>query len=226
MLKLPLDGSIAAVQTSRNEERSRKWLGKLIRLNPATGRGQCRGKAPHKPVLLLCLLDMAEAEELPARTFTRTAGLVLRFKTFGALVSERWSTRLDLRMPFFHLKTQGFWDGFTMEMSPAQSPESCFVCELNDEFFDLMGDSDFRLKARLLLVSRYFEPRERVALLESLGLCVDSTDRSAPHPALSPVEAERAGLMLNEEAEDVARKKGRSGRFAVRWYRSTSTLAR
>lgn len=35
----------------------RKWLGKLTRLNPASGRGQWLGKAPHKPLLLLCLVD-------------------------------------------------------------------------------------------------------------------------------------------------------------------------
>jgi hypothetical protein len=52
-------------------------------------------EAPHKPLLLLCLLDMAEAGELVGRTFTRTAGLVLRFKSYGALMSERWPTRLD-----------------------------------------------------------------------------------------------------------------------------------
>jgi putative restriction endonuclease len=181
-----------------------KWLGKLTKLNPASGRGQCRGKAPHKPLLLLCLVDMAESGELQARSFTRTAGLVLRFRTYGALVTERWPTRLDLRMPFFYLRTQGFWKGFTLEMASAQSPESCFVCELNPEFFQLLSDADFRLKARLLLVSRYFEPRERVALLESLGLCVDRAERNEPR-------MER----LNEEAECAARRKGRSARFAV-----------
>src|SRR5512138_671502 len=129
---------------------AKKWLGQLTRLNPASGRGQCRGKAPHKPLLLLCLVDMAEAGELPGRTFTRTANLVLRFKEYGALVSERWPTRLDLCMPFFYLKTQGFWQGFTLEMAPAQSPELCFVCELNEEFFELLENADFRLKARLL----------------------------------------------------------------------------
>ncbi len=182
----------------------KKWLGKLTRLNPASGRGQCRGKAPHKPLLLLCLIDMAEAGELPGRTFTRTANLVLRFKEYGALVSERWPTRLDLRMPFFYLRTQGFWQGFTLEMAPAQSPESCFVCELNAEFFDLLGDADFRLKARLLLISRYFEARERVALLESLGVCADGMEK-----------AERKMYELKEEAEEGARRKGRSARFAV-----------
>jgi len=72
-------------------ELARKWLGKLTRPNPAAGRGKCRGKPPHKPLLLLCLLDMAEAGELAGRTFTRTAGLVLRFNSYGALVAEgRW----------------------------------------------------------------------------------------------------------------------------------------
>ena len=82
-----------------NAEQAKKWLGRLTRLNPASG--QCRGKAPHKPLLLLCLVDMAEAGELTGRSFTRTANLVLRFKEYGSLVSERWPTRLDPRMPFF-----------------------------------------------------------------------------------------------------------------------------
>jgi putative restriction endonuclease len=194
----------------------KKWLGKLTRLNPAAGRGQCRGKAPHKPLLLLCLIDMAEAGELTGRTFTRTANLVLRFKECGALVSERWPTRLDLRMPFFYLRTQGFWQGFTLEMTVAQAPESCFVCELDENLFELLGDADFRLKARLLLVSRYFEPRERVALLESIGLCADGIET-----------AERRACELNEEAEESAKRKGRSARFAVQVvsrYRFTCAL--
>ena len=185
-------------------EIAKKWLAKLTKLNAATGSGKCRGKAPHKPLLLLCLLDLAEAGELVGRTFTRTAGLVLRFKSYGALVSERWPTRLDLRMPFFYLRTQGFWQAFTLEMTPAQSPESCFLCELHEEFFDLLADADFRLKARLLLVSRYFEPRERVALLESLGLCAAGMEK-----------IDRKISVLNEEAEEAARKKGRNARFAV-----------
>ena len=53
-------------------------------------------------------------------------------------------------------------------------------------------------------MSRYFEPRERVALLVSLGLGVDGADRNEPCIAA-----------LNKEAEEAARKKGRSARFAV-----------
>ncbi len=197
-------------------ELEKKWLGKLTKLNAATGSGKCRGKAPHKPLLLLCLLDMAEEGELGGRTFMRTAGLVLRFKSYGALVSERWPTRLDMRMPFFYLRTQGFWEAFTLEMTPAQSPESCFVCEQHGEFFELLSDADFRLKARLLLVSRYFEPRERVALLESFGIVGNrKAEIRKAEMGLSASEAARVGARLNEEAEAAARKKGRSARFAV-----------
>jgi hypothetical protein len=80
-----------------------------------------------------------------------------------------WLTRRDMRMPFSHLRTQGFWQESTLEMTTAQSPESCFACEMKEEIFELLGGADFRLKARLPLVSRYFEPCEGVALLVSLG---------------------------------------------------------
>lgn len=141
------------------DARTRHWLGRLTQLRPATGRGQTRGKAPHKPLLLLCLIDMAEAGAgLSGRTFARTPSLVLRFRTYGTLVADRWPAKLDLRLPFFHLSTQKFWTAHTADMRPATSPDDCAVCELDRDFHALLADPDFRLKARLLLISRYFEP--------------------------------------------------------------------
>jgi hypothetical protein len=51
-----------------------------------------------------------------------------------------------MRKPFYHLSTQQFWRPFTMEMTPALSAESCFLCELNEEFFELLGNADFRTR--------------------------------------------------------------------------------
>jgi putative restriction endonuclease len=76
-----------------------RWLGKLMRLNPATGRGACHGKAPHKPLLLLALIDLAESGELTTRSFTRSPGLVLRFRSYGSIVADRWPSRLDIPDP-------------------------------------------------------------------------------------------------------------------------------
>src|SRR5947209_20016304 len=83
-------------------------------------------------------------------------GLMLRFKSYGSLVADRWPTRLDMRMPFYYLSNQGFWRASTMENAAPRAPESCFLCEMDAEFFALLANPDFRLKARLLLVSRYF----------------------------------------------------------------------
>jgi putative restriction endonuclease len=157
---------------------------------------------------------MAEAGEVTSRAFTRSAGLVLRFRSYGTIVADRWPTRLDYRMPFYHLSTQGFWEALDSAMRSASSPESCVVCEMNPEFFDLLGDVGFRLKARMVLVSRYFEPAEQAGLFESLGLQVK--------PDFIP-KAER---VLNE-AMEAAKRKGRSARFAVRVvaeYRYTCAL--
>ena len=190
------------------------WLGKLTRLNPATGRGACHGKAPHKPLILLSILDLAQSGEFTSRTFTRTPALALRFRTYGTIVADRWPTRLDLRLPFYHLHKQSFWRAFTAEMQPAASPETCVVCEMHPEFFELLADADFRLKARIVIVSKYFDPAERIALFESLGL-----------------QAGSRGALLKErvvkEAAEAAKCKGRSARFAVRVvaeYRYTCAL--
>ena len=157
---------------------------------------------------------MAEAGEFPARAFAPSPGLVLRFRSYGALVAERWPTRLDLRLPFFHLSTQKFWEAFDAEMRQAGSPETCAVCEMHPEFFDLLADAGFRLKARVVLITKYFEPTEQIALFESLG--IQGGNGNLPPTA-----------RVMEEAEEAAKRKGRSARFAVRVcseYRYTCAL--
>jgi putative restriction endonuclease len=117
-------------------------------------------------------------------------------------------------MPFFHLSTQGFWEPLTAEMYRASSPESCAVCEMHPEFFGLLADPTFRLKARMILVSRYFDPEEKIALFETLNLQTGGREES-------PV------LRVLEEAEEAAKRKGRCARFAVRViseYRFTCAL--
>lgn len=196
------------------DEHAKLWLAKLTKLNAATGRGDCRGKAPHKPLLLLCLLDLVESGELPSRAFARSPGLVLRFRSYGSIVTDRWPTRLDLRLPFFHLSSQNFWEPLDAEMRRARSPESCAVCEMNREFFDLLADPGFRLKARMVLITKYFEPSERVALFESLSIQHTESSMNAANRVL-------------EAATEAAKRKGRGARFAVKVcseYRYTCAL--
>jgi putative restriction endonuclease len=192
------------MQNTIREQAAKRWLAKLAKLNPAHGKGSCTGKAPHKPLLLLCLLDMAEAGEIVSRSLVRTAGLIVRFKSYGAIVIDRWPTRLDVSLPFYHLSTQGFWEALTADMQRATSPETCLVCDLNPEFFELLSDPGFRTKARVVVISKYFSDAEKIALFAGLGL-------SAEYGSGSPT----SGIIL-QEAVEAAKRKGRSARFAVR----------
>lgn len=181
-----------------------QWLGKLPRLRAGNGKltDGVSGPAPHKPLLLLSILDLADSGKLPGRVLTRTPELVLRFRELGTLVADRWPTRLDLRLPFYHLKTQGFWQAFTAEMTPAQSSETCAVIELHPEFFALLADRDFRVKARLVLVSHYFTEPEQAALFEFLGLALGHATKTADQALAQALAA--------------GRRKGRGARFQVR----------
>jgi len=210
-----------------------RWLAKLTALRPAIGRGlpaenrgqkpevnrsenpqEMSGPAPHKPLLLLSLIDLAAEGELPGRSLTRTPDLALRFRSYGTLVAERWPNRLDLKLPFFHLSSQGFWTPLAIGRERATDPEHCVACELDPEFHGLLADPEFRLQARQVLISRYFEPVEQVALFETLGI---------EGRALG---ADAAGKVLAKAMAN-ARRKGRSARFQVRVvddYRHTCAL--
>lgn len=190
------------LETKNNEAAALHWLGKLTRLNPASGRPPCYGKAPHKPLLLLTILDMVEDGEFLGHTFARTAGMVLRFRSYGSITADRWPTRLDLRMPFYYLKSQDFWTTHTADMRPATSPESCALCEMNPDLFALLVSPEFRLKARMILVTKYFDRDEQAALFEMLGLHGTAT-------------REGTAKKLLAEASEVAKRKGRCARFAV-----------
>ena len=68
------------------------WLRLLTRLNPyrenARGPGAARF-APHKPLLLLALVDAAEAGELIEPRTVLTAGIRLRFNALWQIVVAR-----------------------------------------------------------------------------------------------------------------------------------------
>ena len=88
------------------------------RLNPNIKNSKGTGKAryaPHKPLLLLCIIDLAEAGEIDPPLLFKTPGLRLRFDSYYAISQPRWRNRITLDLPFHHLSTQGFWQALTKE---------------------------------------------------------------------------------------------------------------
>ena len=177
------------------------WLNKLRKLNP--NRSKAKGAAPHKPCLLLSLLDMAQDGELQEPTLQRIPSLHVRFNAFSSIALPRWGGKVDLSYPFFYLKSQGFWQALNNERRPSTSVEVTQSIQLDPEFLALMQDADFRRSARIILVETYFPPAERIALYALLGV-----------PAQTQ-EFQRELHLLNTDTATQAVKQGRSARFGV-----------
>ena len=66
------------------------------------------GKAPHKPVLSLTLIELIEQQIITENRITISPELVATFKeTFALLVNV--ANKDDFTQPFFYLKNEGFW---------------------------------------------------------------------------------------------------------------------
>src|SRR5580700_6038888 len=94
-----------------------QWLAKLAKLKVDRASGD---PAPHKPLLLLVILELAEQGLLPNQVLPLTSELAFRFSTYWSIVASRRKQRPDVRFPFFHLKSDGFWTPLREDGQPAR----------------------------------------------------------------------------------------------------------
>lgn len=80
------------------------WLHKLATLRIDRARGN---PAPHKPFLLLVVLEMAERGEIKEPVLPMSADLAYRFSLFNAVIADRKRAKLALYMPFHHIGSSG-----------------------------------------------------------------------------------------------------------------------
>jgi putative restriction endonuclease len=85
------------------------WLATMARLKI----DRAKGPAPHKPLLLLVILDLAEQGLLSDTTLPWTPELAFQFYTYWSIVAHRRRQRPDVRLPFHYLKSDGFWSAWT-----------------------------------------------------------------------------------------------------------------
>ena len=83
-----------------------QWLANLAKLHVYRAKG---GAAPHKPLLLLVVLELAEQSLLPRDVLSLTPELAFRFFAYWSIVAHRRTQHPDIRLPFHHLSSDGFW---------------------------------------------------------------------------------------------------------------------
>ncbi|MEN8715265.1 MAG: HNH endonuclease [Verrucomicrobiales bacterium] len=176
------------------------WLNKLATLNAA--HTQKRGIAPHKPLMLLTVIDLIESGDIAEGWVKYDVRLVSRFRDYWELVLERQRNQPDIAMPFHALGSirDRIWETFTSDGHPSKAKASTRLCLFNTQLFDCLQDQDFRQNARKTLIAIYFSPEEQVMLSARLGL--------------QPPRTNQVRALQKQVADYKARqKKGRDTRF-------------
>jgi putative restriction endonuclease len=154
-----------------------QWLSRLGKLR--VNRSQ--GLAPHKPLLLLVVLEMIENGDLQSPLLKLTPELAYRFSQFGTIVAHRRTQRMDIRLPFYHLSSDGLWSAFTKDGTESLDPKATQFVKINEEFYSLARSTEFRSMARGVLIRSYFEPEEQVALASLVNLSItDMANANTP----------------------------------------------
>lgn len=160
------------------DETAKLWLGKLSTLKvDAAKKNRAIGSAPHKPLLLLIVCDLVEEDIVSGGLLHRNGALAFRFGTYWRIVADRRRTKPDLRLPFYHMRSDGFWMPLQANGQPAEAREHAVLAQFDMSFLLCLQHSEFRtLARRTLIAGNYFEPAERAELYALCGLSVPPDD--------------------------------------------------
>ncbi|MFY9260780.1 MAG: HNH endonuclease [Gallionella sp.] len=179
------------------------WLNRLAKLRVDRAS---KSPAPHKPLLLLAILDQIEEGSIISSIVRLTPELAFRFLGYWEVVSSRGRSVGRAELPFFHLQSDGFLKHVAVPGLEAAlgsiRPTSVELlnkvishAELPEEFFRLMQSNDHRNAARKTLIAgSWFFPDEKTKLLAMLGLNSSDFDLDGDSmPTLSRDEDVRQG---------------------------------
>jgi putative restriction endonuclease len=125
---------------------------------------------PHKPVMLLALLDLFAQGTIKENRITYSPELLELFAEYFEAVREEGDQLTPIN-PFFYLRGDGFWHhhpraGREMVLSALKAPpgvrafqEISDYVALDDELFEILQDHAGRSALRDVLISRYFAPK-------------------------------------------------------------------
>lgn len=145
----------------------------LMRLNrapnePWNSDGRFLGKAPHKPMLLLCVLRGIRLGRISRPFVSLDDALVNDFEFLRTRLGINHAVRIEL--PFHHLQTESYagealWRLFpahesSNERAPASLDglkEKCTGAELNGQFWEEIAGEDGWISALVSLISLNFD---------------------------------------------------------------------
>ena len=126
---------------------------------------RAHGAAPHKPILLLAVIELIERGQIPENKIFLSPELAETFREYWLQVTDR---RPDITLPFFHLKSDGFWHlhanpGYEQILNvvprirgAARFREVIAHASFDDALFALLTEPQGREVIRQTIISTYF----------------------------------------------------------------------
>jgi putative restriction endonuclease len=131
-------------------------------------------QAAHKPILLLCVLDLFDSGEISSNLVEISDDLVELFGRYWERVLP-FTRPGNLALPFFHLRGDGFWHllpryegtliGSQISSLTRLREEIVGTC-LDEDLYDLIRSDENRDRLRSVLIETYFSPEARQLLVE------------------------------------------------------------
>jgi len=152
-----------------------QWQARFAALSVDRAHG---GPAPHKPLLLLAVLDLIEDGSLTADWVELSPELIETFQAYWHSVTPGRS-RGQIALPFFHLRSDGFWrlvpqDGQAERLQAARSVRSATElrglvrgAKLDPALWRVTQDANARSRLRVALISSYFSHEQATAIAKT-----------------------------------------------------------
>lgn len=132
-------------------------------------------QAPHKPFLLLSILDAIAASTVTRNFIEPTFELAETFAGYWSLVMPLGSSG-SLSLPFYHLQSSGFWHLVSQPGIPHERGRAIGSVRLlrkfylgarfDDDLFPLLVMETSREKLRSALIETYFSPAVRQVIID------------------------------------------------------------
>ena len=144
-------------------EKLQTYLHQLSKLR----RDAKNGGAPHKPVLLLAILELVRKGEIWNNRIEITPEMVLEFKSIWSKLVITQHTA-NFALPFYHMKSEPFWRlvtnaGMAIPVTSSNSikslgalKESVAFAEIDKDLFELMKDPISHAVMEEALLDIYF----------------------------------------------------------------------
>ncbi|HIK45406.1 MAG TPA: hypothetical protein IGR64_11035 [Leptolyngbyaceae cyanobacterium M65_K2018_010] len=131
---------------------------------------RAHGVAPHKPILLLAVMELVERNLLPQNYIVLSPQLTQTFLKYWSYLGSA-SHNPDISRPFFHMKSGKFWHlvprpGFETVLAAkiklktlAEVQQAIAYAYVDEDLFDFWQIPKYRESLQAVLVGRWFPGR-------------------------------------------------------------------